>query len=102
MGEISGDFYTWNEKNAKGIASKPGVYGLFKSGRVLIYVGSASNLKTRFTHYWDTNFKEDPCKRATRAYKREFRADYKEREGELLNQYLDENGKLPDCNDVIP
>ena len=102
MGEISGKLFPWNENNAKTIAEKPGVYGLYKTGNVLIYIGSSSNLRERFTHYWNTNFEEDKCKQATKMYKREFRDDYKSRERELLNQYQDENGKLPDCNDVIP
>ena len=102
MGKISGKFYSWNEGNAKGIAAKSGVYGLYNNARVLIYIGSSSNLRERFTHYWNTNFDEDQCKKATKMYKREFTENYQARERELLQQHQREHGKLPDCNDVIP
>ena len=102
MGEISGDFYTWKEENAKTIAEKSGVYAFYDDEKVLIYIGSSSNLRVRFTKYWTTNFEEDPCNRATEVYKREFTSDYKAREKELLDQYYSENDKLPECNEIKP
>lgn len=102
MGEISGDFYEWSEHNAKNIPEKPGVYAFYDEQRVLIYIGSSSNLRERFTHYWTTNFEEDPCKRDTKVYKREFTEDYKAREKELLEQYFREHGRLPRCNEKKP
>ena len=102
MGELSGDFYTWKEENAKKIAEKPGAYALYGDKRVLIYIGSSSNLRVRFLKYWSTNFEEDPCKRATNVYKRVFTSNYKAREKELLDQYHSEHGKLPKCNEKRP
>lgn len=104
MGRLSGDFYAWSENNAKGIAESSGVYGLYETTNEegLIYIGSSSNLRERFTHYWDTNFPEDPCKRSTRHYKREFTSSYEARERELLEQYQREhNGRLPRCNERV-
>lgn len=104
MGTLAGDFYEWKESNAKGIAEKAGVYGLYEtmSEDGLIYIGSSSNLRERFTHYWNTNFSEDPCKQTTKYYKREFTDSYEEKEKELLEQYKDEHdGKLPKCNEKI-
>ena len=104
MGRISGDFYGWNEGNAKGIAERSAVYGLYErmSEASLIYIGSSSNLRERFTHYWDTNFSEDPCKRSTRFYKREFTSSYEARERELLEQCRRERHRLPRCNERVP
>lgn len=104
MGKISGDFYEWKESNVKKIAEKSGVYGLFESMKEesLIYIGSSSNLRERFIHYWETNFSEDPCKRTTKYYKREFTGSYEQREKELLEQYKSEHdGKLPKCNEKV-
>ena len=105
MGKIDGDFYPWNEENAKNIPAKSGAYGLYESRTEngLIYIGSTSNLRERFTHYWDTNFSEDPCKRSTRFYKREITNAYETRERELLEQYRREHdGRLPRCNERVP
>ena len=105
MGKIDGyDFYHWLESNAKNTPEAGGVYGLFEaqSDDSLIYIGSASNMRERFTGYWDTNFSEDPCKSTTKFYKREVTTDYKNREKELLEQYKNEhNGKLPRCNQIV-
>ena len=68
---ISGDMYKWGEK-AKNVPELTGVYAFYNEDKVLIYIGESSNLKERFTHYLDTNFSQNPCKRATKHYKREF------------------------------
>ena len=103
MGKIESAFYEWREDNVKYVPAKPGVYGLYESKNEegLIYIGSSSNIRERFMHYWETNFSEDPCKRATKYYKREFTSSYEEKEKELLEQYKKEHGKLPRCNEKI-
>lgn len=93
MGEVSGDYYTWSEDNIKKIAEKAGVYAFYDSNGSLIYIGRSSNLRERFRNYWTTNFKENPCKKATRRYKREFTSNYEGRERELLEQYQKEHGR---------
>ncbi len=101
MGEIPGDFYNWDKDSIEKVPARPGVYGLYDAGRNLIYIGSSSNLRGRFTDYWNSNFAEDPCKRSTKAYKMEFRDDYELRERGLLEQYRSEHGNLPKCNEKI-
>ena len=101
MGEISGEFYPWSDNNTKRISEKSGVYGFYDAKKNLIYIGSAENLRTRFRHYWTTNFAEDPCKRDTKTYKQEFTSNYKAKEKELLEQYERAHGKLPKCNQKV-
>lgn len=101
MGEIPGKYYAWSEGNTKKIAEKPGVYALYDEDYNLIYIGSSSNLRERFSQYWATRFGEDVCKRATRTYKREFTAEYEAREKKLLEQYRREHGRLPACNEKV-
>jgi len=54
LGKIDGDdFYDWTESNAQSAPEASGVYGLFESQSEdsLIYIGSASNIRERFTGY---------------------------------------------------
>lgn len=101
VGELQGNYYAWSEDNTKKIAEKPGVYALYDESYNLIYIGSSSNLRERFRHYWTSGFAEDSCKKATRTYKREFTTKYEAREKELLEQYKKERGMLPVCNERI-
>lgn len=105
LGKINSNFYEWKKSNTQNIAEKPGVYGLFENMKEegLIYIGSSSDLRERFMHYWQTSFSDDPCKRSTKHYKREFTDSYEQRERELLEQYKSEhNGNLPKCNEKMP
>ena len=65
-------------------------------------IGSTNNLSTRFKGYKSSDFKDDPCKKATTSYKREYTKDYENKESQYLEEYKAANGKLPRCNDVIP
>ena len=99
---IKGNYYTWKEKNVNEINVVAGVYTFFDRNKNLIYIGETTNLRKRFQGYWNTNFKDDPCKRATTSYKREFTDKHKEREEELLEEYKKEHdGKLPECNEIV-
>lgn len=98
---IQGQRYRWNEESVNAIAKKAGVYGFFDEKRNLIYIGETTNLRDRFKKYFQTNFAEDTCKRATKTYKREFTERHKDREKELLKEYkTNNNEKLPKCNDI--
>ena len=99
---IQGDLYKWNEESVNAIAEKAGVYAFFDEKKNLIYIGEATNLRERFQGYWRTNFSKDPCKKATKSYRREFTELHKDREKELLEEYKRNNdGKLPKCNDIL-
>jgi len=94
---ISGKLYAWEEK-AKYIPAEAGVYALYNQDRFLIYLGESANLRETFTRYLETNFSDDPRKRETKYYKREFTANRQERVKELFNEYRQKHGKLPKCN----
>jgi excinuclease UvrABC nuclease subunit len=97
---IEGDFFGWTEKNVDNISANPGVYELYDGENNLIYIGQSKDLYERFKGYWDSNFGDDICKRATKKYKREFTPHPKEREKELLVEYRNKTAKLPKCNDT--
>jgi len=88
---ISGSFYFWGEK-ARNVLSKAAVYELYDEKYQLIFVGEGPNLKERFAEYLETHFsKKDPCKAATKYYKREFTSNTKERKKEILEEYIIKN-----------
>lgn len=99
---IGGDSYVWKEENINKVEPTGAIYALFNKAGECIYIGSSSNLRERFAHYWSTNFSENPCKRDTEAYKREYRDDYEKRERVLLTEYQLAHRRLPKCNEKIP
>lgn len=99
---IEGELYSWNERNVNTIAQDAGVYTFYYRNGELIYIGSTENLRERFQDYRRNNFSDDPCKKDTTHYKREFTNNHEQREQELLEEYKQEHNRLPRCNDIIP
>lgn len=94
---ISGKMYVWGER-AKHVPEGSGVYAFYNEAKVLIYIGESTNLREKFAHYLETNFSDDPRKRETRYYKREFTSNPEDRMKELLDEYRQKHGELPRCN----
>jgi uncharacterized protein (UPF0212 family) len=89
--------YVWGER-AKHVPEGSGVYAFYNEAKVLIYIGESTNLREKFAHYLETNFSDDPRKRETRYYKREFTSNPEDRMKELLDEYRQKHGELPRCN----
>lgn len=94
---VSGKLYMWGEK-AKHIPEEGGVYAFYNEDRLPVYISGSANLQETFSHYLETDFSEDPRKRETRFYKREFEPNWEERVKTLLNEYSKEYGGLPKLN----
>jgi len=94
---VSGETYAWGDR-AKHVPEGPGVYALYNEAKVLIYIGEGASLREEFAHYLETNFSDDPRKRETRYYKREFTSKQEDRMKELLDEYRQKHGGLPKCN----
>jgi len=88
----------WLE-SAKFVKSKPGVYVLYDKNKDIIFIGESQNLQERFSKYVDANFEDDSCKQKTVSYQREFVENPNERMKQLLEDYKNEHGGLPLCND---
>lgn len=88
----------WQE-NARFIKKGGGVYVLYNRNREILYIGESENLQETFTHYLDTSFEDDSCKQKTWFYQREFVDDPKKVKEILLEEYKEEQGKLPLCNE---
>ena len=90
----------WLE-SAKFVKPVPGVYVLYNRNKFPIYIGETNNLEETFTKYVDTEFEGDECKQKTQSYQREFIDNPKERQLELIEQFKNESGNLPECNTEI-
>ncbi len=89
--------YVWGDK-ARNVAEQPGVYALYNDQKALIYIGKSANLKDDFAELLKSDFSKDPRLRETRYYKREFTSSMEDRAKELLEEYRQTHGKLPECN----
>lgn len=97
---ISGKFYAFNKQNVDNSPSKPGVYALYRD-RKLTYIGKASYpIRSRLQDHYAG--RDGQCTMASTQYKREISSNPATRERELLQEYLQQYGSLPLCNDVMP
>jgi len=94
---IDDKFRVWLD-SAKFVKAKPGVYVLYNRNKDVIFIGSSENLEETFTKYVDTNFENDPCKQKTAFYQREFVENPEERKKQILEDFNNNYGKLPNCN----
>ena len=97
MDLIDDKFRVWLD-SAKFVKGKSGVYVLYNRNKDAIFVGSSDNLQKKFTKYVDTNFENDPCKQKTVFYQREFVENSEKRKKQILEDFSNNNGKLPNCN----
>ncbi len=95
-------YYEWNKENVENSPNRPGVYMLFNAQRQLIYIGMSQNsIRDRLLGYFNSNFKDDPCKKVTMFYDREPCENPNKRELELLQLFRNSNRVLPICNDKV-
>jgi len=88
----------WQE-NARFIKKGGGVFILYNKNKEVLYIGESESLKDTFTNYLDNSFENDECKQKTRFYQREFVDDPKSVKERLLEEFKEEQGKLPICNE---
>lgn len=90
-------WYPFTRQNIDLVPENPGVYCLGRNSHI-IYIGSSNNLNQRLNEHYHTT---DPCINKAESFAIDPRSDYREKERELLEWYLRENGRLPMCNDRI-
>ena len=97
---ITGTQHVFTADNIKTAPDESGVYALFKTGK-LVYVGSATtSIRSRLHRH--QNGEEGECTKSATDYACETTGSPQVRERELLQEYKDDKGTLPDCNDVMP
>ncbi|MFZ8908711.1 MAG: hypothetical protein ACO2YR_07310 [Nitrosopumilaceae archaeon] len=97
MNLLEDKIHMWID-SARYVKAIPGIYVLYNRKSEPIYIGESDNLQKQFSDYLDTNFDGDECKQKTHSYQRRFTDNQKEEQLNLLNQFKEENGKLPECN----
>jgi excinuclease UvrABC nuclease subunit len=98
---ITGSWWSLTDGMVDSDREEGGVYHLADVQSVIIYVGSADNIKRRMReHVHET---ENACiaKYATK-YQIEYTRTYKARELELYNEFKRANGVPPRCNKIAP
>jgi len=98
---ISGDTYSFTKENVDKAPTYEGVYALY-DGNECIYIGRGEGeegVRTRLQAHQRGD--EGQCTQSATGYKREPSDNPKIAEGLLLEEYKEENGKLPRCNEVM-
>ena len=100
---ISGDKYPFTDKNVNIAPQAHGVYALY-DGNGTIYIGRASgqNVTIRSRLQDHKSGREGPCTQGATHYRREQTSQPVAREKKLLEEYQNQHGQLPRCNDVMP
>jgi excinuclease UvrABC nuclease subunit len=94
----------FSKENVDKSPDQPGVYALFiaqQGGYGLIYYGRAKvSIRQRLQRHF--NGDEGPCTQSATHYMREPNSSPVSREKELLQEWFDKYGDLPDCNEQMP
>ena len=87
--------------SAKLVKAVSGVYVLYNRKKEPIFIGETKNLETTFTKYVDTEFEGDESMQITSSYQRIFTYDHEEEHKQVIEQFKNQTGKLPECNNKI-
>lgn len=99
---ISGEKYPFSQENVDKSPTGAGVYALY-DGETTIYMGRGdgeNGIRARLQAHKRGD--EGKCTQGASHYRREVCNNPVTRERELLQEYMDANGVLPRCNDVMP
>ena len=100
---ITGDKYPFTTKNVNLAPQEHGVYALYDNN-ITIYIGRAAGesvtIRSRLQDH--KSGREGPCTQGATHYRREVTSRAVSREKELLEEYYNQNGRLPRCNNVMP
>ncbi len=84
--------------SARFVKPKQAVFILYDKKLNVLYIGDSENLQIQFTKYLDTDFEGDECKQKTHTYQKIFVDEPKEKKSQLLEDYKEKFGSLPNCN----
>lgn len=100
---ITGNKIPFTDTNVNRAPQEHGVYALFDDD-ITSYIGRAAGqsvtIRSRLQDH--KAGREGPCTKGASHYRREVTSRPIAREKELLQEYYNQNGRLPRCNDVMP
>jgi len=91
----------WLEFDALHVNNVPeaeGVYQLLDEYKNIIFIAGTANLRRDLEKHLET---DDPCIKKARYFDFEEEGMYTIRESELIQQFLQQHGKLPEGNDIL-
>ena len=97
---IGGSTYTFSQKNISRASSNPGVYALLDGVEIIYYGRATKSIQDRLQDHFDGS--AGSCTKGATGYKRQDHSNPVAREKALLTEYVNGNGRLPRCNDVMP
>lgn len=80
------------------VPEKEGVYQLLDENKKIIFIAGTANLRRDLEKHLET---DDSCLKRARYFDFEEEGMYTIRESELIQQFLQQHGKLPEGNDVL-
>jgi hypothetical protein len=92
------EWLEFNSANVDSAPEKDGVYRLFNEQKEIIYIGSNSNIRSGLQEILNSG---DEWVQKARYLHFEETLMYTMRESELIQQYLQEHGKLPEGNEDL-
>lgn len=97
---ISGSFHSFTRDEIARAPEAPGVYQLDTNTELIYYGSSTVSIRGRLASHYAGN--EGPCTQQATFFKTEVSYRAREREQQLLTEYVTLHGRLPRCNDVRP
>ena len=97
---INGEQYPFTQQNVDASPDSQGVYELLQNGVTTYYGSATATIRSRLQSH-KAGY-EGPCTQYSTHYKREVCSNPRERERQLLQEYVQRYGRLPRCNDVMP
>jgi hypothetical protein len=79
--------------------NEPGVYQFATASGAIVYIGSSNEIRDRLKEHIGEDVKSCVRQNATQ-YRVEYRPDYLEEEQRLYNEFVRQNGRAPQCNEV--
>lgn len=97
---ITGDFHRFSRYEVERAPDAPGVYQLDTDAELVYYGSSTVSIRGRLASHYAGH--EGRCTQQATFFKTEVNYRARERERELLTEYVSSHGRLPRCNDVKP
>jgi len=96
--EGQGKDFRFDALHVNNVPEAEGVYQLLDEHKNIIYIAGTANLRRDLEKHLET---DDSCIKKARYFDFEEEGMYTIRESELIQQFLQQHGKLPEGNDIL-
>ena len=96
---ITGHLAAFTDYNISLEPNRMGVYALYQNGEPIYYGRATTSIRDRLQSHKSGT--EGPCTKAATHFNTELTSQPIERERELLDEYRNQHGRLPKCNERV-